>query len=103
MKTGMRYETTSLVLGVKVHGTNIVTKCLPNRRLEFRNVSGVLHWQVAYELRQQANRVTVQCTTEVSSQSKQFAFTKPVLKLLAKRELQTDMQALKIAVEQRLV
>jgi hypothetical protein len=42
------------------------------------------------------------CATTVSSDNKAFAFAAPVLKALARRELQTDMQALKLAVEHHL-
>ena len=99
---GKTYSTTSLLLGVKVRGKNIVTNLLKNTEIEFENRTGALHYVVNYKLQPDGEKTLVMCTTTVSSDAKAFGFTKPVLGLLAKRELRADLEALKIAVEQQL-
>jgi uncharacterized protein YndB with AHSA1/START domain len=102
LKPGATYESTSLLLGIRVQGTNRVAKFVPDREVELENNTGALHYQVNYQLTGIPRKTLLTCTTTVSSQSQAFAFTKPVLRLLARRELQSDLQALKIAVEQGL-
>lgn len=103
LKRGVSYQTTSLLLGVKVSGKNAVTKFTSNRELEIQNNTGALQYQVNYKLLSgEDHKTLVSCTTSIASKSEAFAFASPVLKLLARRELQADLQALKIAVEQHL-
>jgi len=102
LKLGTQYETTSLVLGVKIKACNEVTQLVPNKYLELENNTGTVHYKASFKLSPKGSSTVVICETTVSSQSEAFAFAKPVLKMLARRELQTDMQALKIAVENQL-
>lgn len=102
LKLGVKYNSSSWLLGVKVHGTNVVTKLTPNKEIELKNSTGALSYLVNYQLRVDQKRTFVFCRTIVASDSQAFAFTTPLLKLLARRELQSDLQALKIAVEQKL-
>ncbi len=98
------YETTSQILGVMIHAENVVTKYIPDEELQIENTTGTVHYMANFKLSslpRGATRLT--CTTTVSSESKSFAFTTPVLKLLARRELQSDLQALKIAAEQHII
>jgi hypothetical protein len=99
---GSVYQTTSLVLGVRISSSNLVTKLSPSKELEIENNTGTVHYRVHFQLRDKGESTLVTCSTTVSSDSGAFAFTAPILKLLARRELQTDMQALKIAVENQL-
>jgi hypothetical protein len=99
---GLTYKSSSLLLGVKVSGLNRVTKLVKERELELENDTGALHYRVNYLLRRRHNTTLLICATRVSGESQAFAFATPVLKLLARRELQADLQALKIAVEQQL-
>ena len=102
LEQGMAYQSSSLLLGVRVRGNNVVTKLLPNKELELENKTGALQYKVNYQLRSAKEKTLLTCTTTVFSESNAFAFTTPVLKLLARRELQTDLQALKISVEKQL-
>lgn len=102
LQPGFTYKSSSLLLGIRVSGVNRVVKILPERRLEIENSTGTLRYKVSYELRRRQDKTRVTCTTQVVTDSQAFAFTAPVLKILARRELQADLQALKIAVEQRL-
>jgi hypothetical protein len=101
-KKGTVYETVSLLLGVRLESTNTVTDYIKDVLLEIRNEKAALRFCVLYELERAGASTIVKCVTEVVSTSQAFAFTRPVLRMLARRELQSDLQALKIAVEQNL-
>ncbi len=102
LKKDIRYDTVSNLLGVKVKGKNVVTKLTNNSELEISNTTGLLNWIAHYNLQTDGNKTLLVCTTAVSSKKEVFAFTAPVLEILAKRELQSDLKALKIAVEKKL-
>lgn len=99
LKQGAEYTTSSLLLGVRVHSNITVTQLTPRQRLELINDTGTLQYKVVYQLQKHTIGTTVVCTTTISTDKQAFAFTKPILKLLAQRELQTDLQALKHLVE----
>ncbi len=102
LKLGVTYRSTSLLLGIEVRGSNKVVKYIQNREIEIANSTGTIHYRVNYKLLNNTSKTQVVCTTHVSSDHKSFAFTQPILKLLARRELQSDLEALKIAVENQL-
>ena len=102
LQLGSEYKSSSMILGVKVSGVNKVCKFLEDKELELENNTGILKYRVNYRLSTKEGKTQLVCTTEVSSDSNAFAFAKPVLKLLARRELQTDLKALTIAVENQL-
>ncbi len=102
VKLGTTYESASLLLGVRIKALNIVTKLLQDKELELHNKTGTIQYAVNYKLQEINKKTKLICITSVSSENEAFAFTEPVLKLLARRELQSDLKALKIAVEQRL-
>jgi hypothetical protein len=102
LEKGSTYQTTSLLLGIKVHSHNKVTLVQSPRRLVIENDAGLVHYKAEFQLEADGDKTVVVCSTNASADSVAFAFTKPVMKLLARRELQTDLQALKIAVEQKL-
>lgn len=102
LKSGSKYKTTSVLLGVRVSGKNSVTRCDADKELQIENVAGTIRYSVNYRLTKKERRTQVICTTEVTANSNAFTFTKPLLRLLARRELQSDLKALKIAVEHKL-
>lgn len=102
LKLGSKYKTTSWLLGLRVHGNNKVTLFDPNKELQIENSAGSLNYRVNYQLFPEGKTTRLVCTTEVTAVSQAFAFTAPVLRLLARRELQSDLKALKIAAENRL-
>jgi carbon monoxide dehydrogenase subunit G len=102
LKLDATYETTSQVLGVRINAVNKVTKFQPNREIELANSTGMIKYCANFRLKPSGKNTVLICDTSVSSDSHAFAFAKPVLKMLARRELQTDLQALKIAVEHDL-
>jgi len=102
LKTGVEYHATSLMFGLKIRSINHVTKCVQDQELEIENSTGLLHYNVNYSLSADQDKTIVRCDISVSADSEAFAFAKPVLKMLARRELQADLQALKLAVEQQL-
>ena len=102
LKLGSSYKTTSFILGMKFHGTNKVVKLDPLKELELENKTGALKYNVHYQLHLRSRITVVRCKTTVESQKEAFVFTAPVLKMLARHELQSDLRSLKIAVEQHL-
>ena len=76
---------------------------MPNKEIELENNTGSVQYNVNYRLDPAKSKTLLTCTTTVSSDSNAFVFSTPlIMKLLAKHELQTDLKALKIAVEQKL-
>lgn len=102
LSLGDTYEATNIVLGIKVAAHNEVTDFVRNKEFELQNSTGMLHYCTHFKLLPVEKGTKVKLSVEVSSESKAFAFSAPVLRRLVQRELQTDLQALKIAVEQQL-
>jgi carbon monoxide dehydrogenase subunit G len=99
---GSKYKTESQVLGVKIKSNNEVTKFANPEEIEIANNTGTVKYKANFKLVDKEGGTFLTCSTTVSTDSEAFAFAKPVLKLLARRELQSDLQALKLAVEHRL-
>jgi hypothetical protein len=59
-------------------------------------------YKAVFRLRPVAGKTTVQLAATLSTDSSFYTFTVPILRQLALRELCTDLQALKIAVENDL-
>jgi hypothetical protein len=102
LKLGSTYNSVSLILGIKIQGLNKVTKFEPLNELEIQNNIGAVHYRARYQITDKDKKTLVTCTTTVSTNGSAFVFTVPILKTLARRELQTDLQALKVAIENRL-
>jgi hypothetical protein len=102
LKAGAEYKTTSLVLGKRLTAVNKVIGYTENRELELENTTGLVHYSAKFTLMPKSKKTRLICSTRVDSASKAFAFAKPVLEILARRELQSDLRALKLAVEHRL-
>jgi carbon monoxide dehydrogenase subunit G len=102
LKQDATYSTTSMMLGVKIENDNHITNFKADEVIEIQSRGGTIEFRVEYRLRPQGIATAVECNTTVVATGKAFAFAKPVLTLLAQRELQSDLQALKIAVEQKL-
>ena len=96
------YQTTNIFLGKKLKTSNVVTKFEKNSEIQIENTTGLVEFCANYKLSKKNNSTIVTSNITVASKSKAFAFATPVLKALAQRELQTDLQALKVAVEQKL-
>ncbi len=102
LKPGMEYETTHLFLGIRVKSLNRVLRLIQDKEFVVENSTGILHYHVSYRLSDDEKGTRLICTTDISTNSDAFGFSRPVLKLLAQRELQSDLQALKLAAEQQL-
>jgi hypothetical protein len=102
LRLGSKYQTTHLFLGKQLKTDNVVAKFLKNEELQIENTTGLVEFQANYQLAPLHNQTVVTSNITVASKSKAFAFTAPVLKTLALRELQADLRALKLAVEQKL-
>lgn len=101
LKPGLTYETSSLVLGIPVSGKNSVLQLKQDELLEIENAAGTLKYRVTFRLKPGAKGTTVRCVTKLYAKHNSFVFAAKLLKILAERELRTDLQALKEAVEQK--
>ncbi len=102
LKLGSTYNSESLLLGIKTSARNTVTKYVKDREIEIKNDTGILHYSANYKLVSIGSKTLVTCITEVSSDKDAFKLAKPMLKLLAKREVQTDLYLLRQAVEEKI-
>jgi len=102
LKLGSRYKTSHVLLGIRTSSRNQVTVFVQDQELQIENHTGILTYVVNYKLQRAGKGTTVVCTTEVTTKGSGFAFSKPILKVLAQRELQSDLKSLKIAVEHKL-
>lgn len=102
LSKGATYRSESTVLGVNLHGHIKVTRFTKDRELALNNEQGQVHYRVNFILQAVDRRTQVICKTTAITHNGYFAFAKPVLKLIARRELQSDLQGLKLAVEHHL-
>ncbi|MBC7581810.1 SRPBCC family protein [Aeromicrobium sp.] len=102
LREGSVYVSYSLVLGVRTRAVNEVVNFIQNKELQVQNKTGMIQYCVKYELAQRKGATSVLCTTIVSSDSRAFAFAKPILEHLVRRELNVDLNNLKQTVEARL-
>ncbi len=103
LKLNSKYNTTSHILGVKIKANNQVTKFIKNKLIKIDNTTGMVKYSALYEIIKKSNKtVILKNVTEVEANHKAFAFSTPVLNIMARRELQSDLQSLKLAVENKL-
>jgi hypothetical protein len=103
LKLGSTYETESSFLGMTIRASNHVTAFISDQEFQVENATGTIQYVVHFKIsNKDQDSVILTSSTTVSSESKAFVFTKPILKSLVRRELQTDLQSLKLAVEHKL-
>ncbi|MDB5170709.1 MAG: Polyketide cyclase / dehydrase and lipid transport [Candidatus Saccharibacteria bacterium] len=102
LRLGSKYTSESILLGVKVTAHNTVTAYAKDRKIELKNDTGILHYLVNYKLEPKGKKTLVICNTEVSSDRNSFRLAAPMLRLLARREIQTDLHLLRLIVEENL-
>jgi uncharacterized membrane protein len=99
LKPDMRYRANSLLFGIKVSGNIRVVNMVEGRELELQNDTGMLRYRVRYRLARKASATQLTCSISVSTESKAFAFARPILSILAERELHSDLNSLKALAE----
>lgn len=102
LKLGSVYKSESILLGIKTNASNTVTRYIKDQEIEIKIDIGILHYVANYRLVPVGHKTLVICKTEVSSDKDAFKLAKPMLKLLAKREIQTDLHLLRLAVEEKI-
>lgn len=85
-----------------IEANNTVTSFVPPKELAIENSMGNIHYIAKFRFAPQQGKTSVRLSVSLSTKSKMYVFTKPVLTQLALRELRTDLQALKIAIENNL-
>jgi carbon monoxide dehydrogenase subunit G len=99
LESGSEYVTVVHILGVRNKAMNHVTKYKQDDEIQIENKTGMLQYSVNYRLSPEKGGTKLTCTTSVAATGKAFAFARPLLEHLARRELNTDLKALKHAVE----
>ena len=99
LQEGMEYRVTNTLFGMKTSGRVRVKKLIRPTRLDLISTTGMLEFTVSYQLAKKGTGTLLTCRTSVSTESKAFAFAKPMMHLLARRELQADLEELKLLVE----
>lgn len=104
LKLGIQYKTESTVLGTTIKATNTVKVFKPPHEMVLENPLGSVCYTAKFRLtpHDKGKKTLIKLSVELSTEHKAYAFTVPILKQLALRELRTDLQALKIAVENKL-
>jgi len=103
LKKGVSFDSENIILNKNViKGHNIVTAIEPNKKIETENKLGMIKYKQMFELKEQAKGTQVINRIDVLTPAQAFGLTTPVLKILAKRELRTDLQTLKIVVENKI-
>ena len=102
LELGAQYTTKSRVMGTTVEAMNTITSFKPSKELAMENSFGAIQYKAAFRLRPQDSETLVRLSIRLSTDKKIYMFSGPVLKQLALRELRTDLEALKIAVENDL-
>ena len=102
LKAGDTYTTESVVLGLKISATNTITVLKAPKELAMINPLGNLTYTAHFRLYPRGKKTLVKLGVSLAADKNFYMFTVPVLKQLALRELRTDLQALKIAVENSL-
>src|SRR5581483_2180260 len=90
LESGSVYETSSIILGVKVKGKNEVTRLKPEQELQIENHTGLIRYAANYKLGGRGGQTTITCTTTVDTEYKPLHFADSIMKKLARRELQSD-------------
>lgn len=96
------FETESRVIGLVITAVNRVVGFEPPNELVIENSAGNVLFTALFRLHPRDNVTLVRLTTTLSTNVLLHGITLPVLKQLASRELQADLKALKIAVENGL-
>lgn len=100
---GKSYKSESKVLGgITIDSDNEVTAYVANQMLELKCKLGNIKYRQSYVLKAQRKYTTVTANTEILTESTTFGLTLGVLKKLAEHEIQTDLNYLKLAVENQL-
>lgn len=103
LKKGISYDSENIIFNknvIKAH--NIVTAIEPNKKIETENKLGMIKYKQTIKLKEQTKNTQVISKIVVLTPAQTFGLTTPVLKILADKELKTDLQTLKIVVENKL-
>ena len=100
LKPGMSFQTESVILkDIKISTHNVVTKLVPNRLVSIHNEMGLVKYDIDFMLTKEGKYTIATSKVSMLTSSQAFGLTLPVLKRLANRELQSDLESLKFAVE----
>lgn len=102
-KLGVSFDSESVILRkniIKCH--NVVTELVNNESIGMENQLGNIKYKKLFKLKKKDKTTILSAELAILTPSQAFALTTPILKILAQRELKTDLNALKIVVENKL-
>jgi len=103
LAAGESYKAESNVLGgITIKSTNKVITLETNRKLELESKLGNIKYRQCYNLKDRGKYTIVTSNTDILIECITFGLTHGVLKQLAEHEIQTDLNYLKLAVENKL-
>ena len=102
LQLGTRYTAENRVFGIVLTAENTVTAFSPPGELTLENTAGSVKYTLHFRLKERAGLTTVQVSTTLSTDLTIFKLTRPLLKDLILREFHTELEALKVAVENHL-
>jgi len=103
LKVGVSFDSESIIFkkySIKCH--NVVTELEVDKKVGTENQLGMIKYQQVYKLQKKNQSTIVNFKIDIITPSQPFGLTNSVLKVIADRELKSHLDALKIAVENKL-
>lgn len=103
LKLGSAFDSESRILGATVRATNIVTEYESPKALSFVSKIGSVEYNAQFKLHTEGKETAVDLSLSVDNAPPVIRkLPESILQQVALREIRTDLQALKIAVENYL-
>jgi hypothetical protein len=96
MYAGLKYETTSEVLG-KINRANVVvTELIPNNTIALESHTGIIAFEAIFKLHElDPNQSSVVCNLNFTFSSVIFNLARPVVEFNAQNRIRTDLETLR--------
>jgi uncharacterized protein YndB with AHSA1/START domain len=95
IRPGMRYESVNVAMGNSMAGRHEVRQVIERQLVEIESVTGPLASTIQYSVNAINGLTQVQCTFWVTSDHPVFGLATPVLEMLARSRLESDIKNLK--------
>jgi hypothetical protein len=93
------YRTTNTILGRQISVSNTISKLSPPHEMELTCSQGPLQYVVNYQLEKTAHGTSLSCSCDVRSDKRVFKYAAPAMENLARNRVQSDLETLKLIVE----
>jgi len=103
LSLGDTYQTKTIIFNKNViESSNVIYQFKTNKIIAMENKLGLVKYKCIFTLNEDKGTTKVTTRIDIITETKLFGLTATVLKRLANNELQSDLAALKIAVENKL-